>query len=255
MGLIVNADDFGKSEEVNKAIAECFEKGYIDRTTVMMNMPYAPAARDLAKEKGFLDRVGIHLNLTEGRPLTEGISKNPLFCDENGEFNAAFYRSTKLRLHMDSNSVKEIYDELKAQLDKYVELGFTLNHVDSHHHVHTNLPVLKALKRLSKEYKLSSVRLSRNLYTGGSFLQRVYKDYYNKCVKKICEGTTDFFGSFKDAEEYLSTQFNKDKGAFKRYLSDLTLEIMVHPMYTEESVLVDTDIPFIEENSLYEAIR
>ena len=39
MGLIINADDFGKNQNVNKAITECFNKGLINQTTVMVNMP------------------------------------------------------------------------------------------------------------------------------------------------------------------------------------------------------------------------
>lgn len=255
MGIIVNADDFGKSKEVNKAITECFLKGYINRTTAMMNMPGIDEALTLAKENGFIDRVGIHLNLTEGKPLTEGIAKNPLFCDENGMFNAAFYKSTKLRLHMDSKSVKNIYDELKAQLDKYKEFGFSLNHVDSHHHVHTNYPVYKALKRLSSQYDFSSVRLSRNLFTGGGLLQKVYKDFYNTIVKSICKSTTKYFGSYMDLKEYIDSAFNADSSAFKAFLADDILEVMVHPMYDNEGVLVDTTVPFEEEILLYEAIK
>lgn len=255
MGLIVNADDFGKSKEVNRAIAECFEKGYIDRTTVMMNMPYVDEALEIAKSNGFESKVGIHFNLTEGRPLTEGIAKNPLFCDENGIFNAAFYKTTRLRLHMDRESIQNIFDELRAQFEKYVEYGFKLNHADSHHHVHTNYPVLKALKKLSLDYEFSSVRLSRNLYAGGSLLQNIYKGIYNKSVKKICKSTTDLFGSYDDLTKYIDAKYDGNVGAFKELLKNQTLEIMVHPMYSEKGLLVDTGTPFEEEYLLYEAVR
>ena len=41
--MVINADDFGYSESVNKAISDCFEKGLINRTTIMVNMPQAEA--------------------------------------------------------------------------------------------------------------------------------------------------------------------------------------------------------------------
>lgn len=255
MQLIVNADDFGKSEDVNRAISECFDKGYIDRTTIMVNMPFAEKACEMAKEKGFFDKVGLHINLTEGQPLTEGIKNNPLFCDENGQYNAAFYRSTRLRLHMDRASVNDIYNELKAQIDKYIEFGFTLNHIDSHHHVHTNYPVLKALKSLSREYEFKSIRLSRNLYFGGGFLSRKYKEIYNNSVKKICDNTTEYFGSYVDAQNYRNEINKTDASAFKKFTNEHSLEVMVHPMYSLDGVLVDTEVPFEEEILLYEAIR
>ena len=257
MALIVNADDFGKSQEVNKAIEESFSKGFINRTTIMVNMPAAEEAYEIAYKNGFVNKVGIHLNLTEGYPITENIKKNRDFCDEDGKFNSAFYHSTKKRLYMNEQAVSVITEELKAQLDKYKELGFTLNHVDSHHHVHTNYPVFKALKRLSKEYEFSSVRLSRNLYKGGSKLNRLYKYLFNKSVKKICSSTTDYFGSFKDAVDYFATEFNEelvDDASSKcvKFYSEKDLEIMVHPMYSKDGVLVDTDIPFEKEILLYE---
>jgi len=250
MSLIVNADDFGISSEVNRAISECFEKGYIDRTTVMVNMPAAEEASAISDEKGFKDRVGLHINLTQGKPLTEGIAHNPYFCDENGNFNAAFYSKTILRLHMNKKSMNDMYSEVKAQLDEYVRLGFTLNHIDSHHHVHTNYPVYRVLKRLSREYSFSSVRLSRNLYAGGNSLVRKYKEFYNRGLKKICAETGDLFGSYEDAKNYFA-----DTEEAKKTISSKNVEIMVHPMYLEENILSDSETPFFEEGQFYNSIR
>lgn len=256
MSLIVNADDFGKSAEINRAITECFEKGYINRTTVMVNMPFAEEAFEIATENGFADKVGIHLNLTDGKPLTDGIKFNPDFCDISGNFNAAFFHSKKKRLHMSKESVEDIAAEFKAQLDRYRELGFTLDHVDSHHHVHTNFPMYKALKMLSDEYYFTSIRLSRNLYKGGSIVNRLYKSFYNKKIKKICEKTSDYFGLFSDALDYFGTNTTDTKAEFNSFCNKYDLEIMVHPMY-KDGVLVDemsTDsyVPFEKEILLYE---
>lgn len=257
MSLIVNADDFGKTPEVNRAIEECFKRGYINRTTVMVNMPYAEEAFEIAQRNGFINKVGLHVNLTEGKPLTESIKMNSDFCSVDGTFNAEFYHSTRKRLHMDKESVSDIMEEIKAQLDKYVELGFTLNHMDSHHHVHTNYPVYKALKALSKEYYFSSIRLSRNLYKGGSSFNRIYKTVINSKFKKICNSTTDYFGSFRDVVDYFATESDKEVlDSTTDIISDFCqkndLEVMVHPMYSSDGILVDTDIPFEREILLYE---
>ena len=48
--LIVNADDFGISHEVNEAISLCFMKGYINQTTIMVNMPFFCEAIEMAKK-------------------------------------------------------------------------------------------------------------------------------------------------------------------------------------------------------------
>ncbi len=242
MKVIVHADDFGKSESVNHAIAECFARNLIQRTTIMVNMPAADEAAAIAREQGFAGQVGIHLNLTEGRPLTADIRSNPLLCDEKGNFHAGFQRRTKYRLYMDELTIAQIRKELDAQLEKYGAYGFTLWHIDSHHHVHTNYPVLRALKPLAKKYRFSSVRLSRNLFRGGNPLMRLYKVFYNHAIKKLCLETANYFGSYQDFVAYHNT--------IKKFPSKYRLEIMVHPMYDEHGTLVDNDFPMEKERIL-----
>ena len=257
MSVSVNADDFGMSIEINDAIIEAFLKKYIDTTTLMANMPAAEDAYAKAKKHGLLDKVGIHLNITAGVPLTEGIRNNPLICDSKGEFNAAFYHNTKYRLYMDELTISEIRAEFDAQLKRFLDLGFFCMHVDSHHHVHTNIPVFKAIKQLSDKYDYDYIRLSRNLYHGGSFVNSVYKYFYNASVKKSSRTSADVFGSYRDymtffgldpySEADRSLAMNED---MKKYLCVKNVEIMVHPMFNEEGVLVDTDIPMSEERAL-----
>ena len=249
MGLIRNADDFGKNESVNRAIQTCFQKGYIDRTTLMVNMPDAAQAVEIAKKEGFFDRVGIHLNLTEGMPLTQPIRSNPLLCDATGRFHAAFRQTTKYRLYMDQLSEEQIFTELDAQLQQYANWGFPLFHVDSHHHVHTDVPVYGVLKKLSRKYRFSSVRLSRNLYRGGNPLTRIYKGFYNRSVARLCDTTTDLFGSFEDLTGYGTWEQNRILCEKKQ------IEIMLHPMYDAQDRLVDTQRPMDEVQDYLNRVR
>lgn len=57
--VIANADDFGKSHEVNLGILDGFKRGMLQRTTLMVNMPFADEAVQLAKENGFLRQGGL----------------------------------------------------------------------------------------------------------------------------------------------------------------------------------------------------
>ena len=79
--MIVIADDFGLSEEVNAAIVEAFDRGLLTGASIIANMPAFEEACELAAEHGFQDRVGTHLNLTEGTPLTERGFDAPLHPD------------------------------------------------------------------------------------------------------------------------------------------------------------------------------
>ena len=69
--LIINADDFGLNTSVNHAIIESFEKGLINSTTLMANMPGFEEAIELAHKNNIIDKIGIHLCLTEGEPITK----------------------------------------------------------------------------------------------------------------------------------------------------------------------------------------
>ncbi len=66
--LIVNADDFGLTTEVNKGIIEAYRNGIVTSTTIMVNMPgFADAVEKIRCTPGLA--VGIHLNLTYGVPV------------------------------------------------------------------------------------------------------------------------------------------------------------------------------------------
>ncbi|MGA2094374.1 MAG: ChbG/HpnK family deacetylase, partial [Sedimentisphaerales bacterium] len=67
--LIINADDFGLCRGVNKGIAEAHATGVLTSATLMANMPAAEEAVEIAHKLSNLG-VGVHLNLTEGKPLS-----------------------------------------------------------------------------------------------------------------------------------------------------------------------------------------
>ena len=230
--LISNADDFGISDSVNNAIADSFERQVISNTTIMVNMDAAAEARRLSVAKGFADRVGIHINLTAGEPLTDDIKKSRLFCDNDGRFNAAFHLNVKSRLHLSAAEMKYVSKEIEAQFERYLDLGFTEKHFDSHHHVHTDRPVWLVIRPLAKKYGFKTSRLGRNVYDKADAFNRLYKGWLNASIKSAGLAYTDYFGSFKDYEE----MWDKLPIAFKG-------EMMLHPMYSDDGVLMDTNTP------------
>ena len=242
LNLSVNADDFGENNSVSEAICESYFKGLISDTTIMVNMPGAKNATKLAQKYGFADRVGLHLNLTAGVPFTPAITKCPEFCDLSGNFNAAFHLSGTRRLILDRRHKAALSAEIEAQIKEYLKLGYTKLHLDSHHHVHTDLSVWGVLAPLLKKYAFRSVRISRNMYCENDvpgLAKKVYKGGFNALLKSGGFETTDYFGS---AQDYLHSK-NLIKPGSK-------VEIMVHPLYSEEGVLLDTDRPFTEPGYL-----
>lgn len=234
--MIINADDFGYSKEVNMAIADCFKNKTINRTTIMVNMPCAEEAVELSKENDFFDCVGLHINLTEGKALSKECASSKL-CDENGFFKGTFHIPFKSRLYLNKNIRHAICCEVEAQIKKYLEMGFTLMHADSHNYTHAYFSVYTPVRKLLKKYGFKSVRISRNVAPEKFSLPfRIYKDLFNGMIKRLKIngkkiGTTEYFCSVQD--------FNASMD--KRKIKD-DIELMTHPTYIGD-VLTDNTLP------------
>lgn len=234
--MIINADDFGCSESVNRAIVDCFKQNRINRTTIMVNMPYTDEAVMLAKENSFFDCVGLHINLTEGKALSEECASSEL-CDENGFFKGTFHIPFKSRLYLDKNIRRAIASEVETQIKKYIELGFTLMHADSHNYTHTYFSVYGEVRKLLKKYGFKTTRISRNVSPEKFSLPfKIYKTVFNSMIKNLKTnggkiGTTKYFGSFQDLIGLnIDSEFKND------------IEIMTHPDYFGD-VLMDNTLP------------
>ncbi|MCR4892019.1 MAG: ChbG/HpnK family deacetylase [Lachnospiraceae bacterium] len=241
---IVNGDDFGINENVNRAITECFERRILTGTTLMVNMPRAREAAELAHRYGFAEMVGLHLNLTSGRPLTTPIRSCRRFCRKGGRFNAYFQQHTLTRLSISRREREAVAIEIEAQIRRYLSFGLPERHLDSHHHVHTDRSIMRELMPLLMKYNFHSIRLTRNLFQQMGFLKRVYKKNFNGNLKKSGLITTDYFGSYQDL-----LQMGDE-------LPDNALvEIMLHPMYGPNGRLMDTKTPISEVSLLLASLN
>ena len=216
MAIIVNADDFGKSHEVNLGIVEGFKRGMLQRATLMVNMPFTDEAVQLARENNFFDKVGLHLNLTEGVSLTENIRHILWLCSEK-ELTSRIIPYLRRHWKLTCQEQSFIHEEMKAQFDKYVSYGLPLRHVDSHHHVHNEYVIYRMLCDLAAEYEFRSMRIARDLMPLNSWKQRLkclYKSWINHSIRARFS-STDHFGSYEDYLRYF-----KGEGS---------VEIMLHP--------------------------
>lgn len=221
MKLIVNADDWALEPLRDKAIVECFHRGWLDQTTAVMNRPGLEQATELARREGLMDRVGLHVNLIYGRPLTEGLRRCPLFCDADGLFNARFHMSTKSRLWLASDVKRLVADEVRAQARLYKRLGYGLLHADSHQHAHNDFSITPVIVSILKEEGFRTLRIARNIGPGLSSVKKAYKALFNGYLKRTGLAFTDYFGSIADFRQ-----------AQKNLPKDATVELMCHPMWT-----------------------
>jgi predicted glycoside hydrolase/deacetylase ChbG (UPF0249 family) len=228
---IVNADDFGMSDSVNRAIVESMRAGFVTTTSMMANMPGFEDAVSLAREHAWLKgRIGVHLNLTEGRPLSRPILDCPRFC--NGDHRFSHDRKRPL-FRLTGRERKAVYEELKTQIERVLAAGIQPIHFDSHHHVHTEWAISPVVRLLAWEYGIPRIRLTRNIGPAPGIAKRLYKSFFNHCRIGRSHGfhNTDYFGDIGDVLYW----------ARNRDLKGKRVEIMVHPRYDEQGELVDLD--------------
>lgn len=196
--IIVNADDFGMSAEGNRAIVEAFGNGMISSTTVMTNMPGFDEACELAHRYRFFGKVGVHLNLTSGYPLSAPIQRCPRLCDDSGKFRS---RQTLFLLSMDERLAVET--EIAAQIRACLDRGLVPTHLDSHHHVHTEWAIGTSVIAVARRYGIKAIRLSRNCGPGIDFVRKFYKLAYNTRLRLYGLAKTRYFGSSADVQQIL----------------------------------------------------
>lgn len=160
--LIVNADDFGLHPLVNAGIIEGHRRGCISSTSLMPGGAAFAEAVSLAKETPTLG-IGVHLTLVGGEqtvcPFGEVaslVNQQGRLLENYGLFLQRFFTG-KIRL-------SEVERELAAQIEKAVNTGIPITHVDSHQHLHVLPKIRDIVIDLAKQYKISAVRIPAEPY-------------------------------------------------------------------------------------------
>ena len=136
--IIVNADDFGLTTSASTGIIDAHRNGQVNSTTMMVNTPGTEEAVELANANPRLG-VGLHFNLTEGRPLTSAQS----LVDSDGSFRLR--EDLIRRVIRKAVNPLDIRQEFEAQLTRFRNLGLEPSHIDSHQHIHMAPGVFRAI--------------------------------------------------------------------------------------------------------------
>jgi chitin disaccharide deacetylase len=203
--LIVNADDFGLTDGVSRGILDAHRKGIVTSTTVIVNRPIDPGLVEQLLGSGL--GVGLHLNLTLARPISEPARVRSL-VDAEGVF-IRDPREVAARANKDEARI-----ELGTQIDAFRRLaGRFPTHLDSHHHVGRHEPIMELVLDFARAIKVPV---------------RSQDDVARASARKVKVRTTDHFIGDAGAEPYWTTD---------RVLGHLdtlpggTTEFMTHPGY------------------------
>jgi len=156
--LIVNADDFGFTSGVNRAIVEAHTHGIVTSSTLMANGPAFEGAVKLAKTVPDLS-VGCHVVLIDGQPLLDTKRLATLTASQDGgnQFRDSLkiFAARALTGRLDS---AEIEAESTAQIHKLQSTGISVSHVDTHKHTHLFPSVLRPLLRAARACGVHAIR-------------------------------------------------------------------------------------------------
>jgi hopanoid biosynthesis associated protein HpnK len=152
--LIINADDFGYTCGVNRAIVEAHTRGVVTSSTLMANGPAFSEAVDLSRTTPKLS-IGCHIVLTDGEPIHKP-EQLPSLTDSN-QFRDGM-GSFAMRAITGSMKAEEITAEATAQIRKLQSSGIPVSHFDTHKHTHLFPRVLRPLLRAAADCGVRAVR-------------------------------------------------------------------------------------------------
>ena len=155
--LIVNADDLGWTHGVNRGIAEAHRNGIVTSASLIANGGAFEAGVQTARESPRLG-VGVHLNLSDGKPVAPA-EKVKSLLDENGDFSGG-PEALLFRLTAKSLETKEVETEWNAQIDKVRAAGIRPTHLDGHKHVQMLPGLFVVALRLAKKHGIEAVRVA-----------------------------------------------------------------------------------------------
>jgi len=210
--LIINADDFGFTSDVNAGIVHAHREGVLTSATLMANGNAFDDAVRLSRETPTLD-IGCHLVLVQGRSLLTG---RPL---PEGPRDLLF---------MLARRQIDVYAELRAQMEAILSSGIRPTHLDSHKHTHIVPGIFRQVVRLAREFSVPYVRLPLDETVPLARLPCAFAGrYYRRIASASAVQMTDHFLGFRLTGSLDERTF----AAALQSVREGATELMCHPGY------------------------
>ena len=163
--LIVNADDFGLTAGVNRAILELHRAGVLTSATLMARAAATDEAIQMALSAPSLG-VGCHVVLVDGEPVLSPLKEIPHLANpSDGRFRPSLIgflnwlsRDSDRRWPFRGRAIREIEAEASAQIALLQSRGLRLTHIDTHKHTHMFPAVLRPVLRAARAAGIRAVR-------------------------------------------------------------------------------------------------
>jgi predicted glycoside hydrolase/deacetylase ChbG (UPF0249 family) len=247
--LIVNADDLGWTDGVNRGILEAFHHGIVTSTSLLANGAAFAGGVEAARSAPGLG-VGVHLNLSDGPPVAERETITSLLNDD-GEFAGGPERLLLRRVRR-GLILGEVESEWDAQIQKVRDAGIAPTHLDGHKHVHMLPGLFEIALKLAKRHDIGAIRVSleasslraalssgKKLHAGVVLKQGVQARGLKLLARDAREqaehagiSTTDYFCGIAQTGELT----REGLAQFVKSLPDGTTELICHPGYADAAL-------------------
>jgi hopanoid biosynthesis associated protein HpnK len=246
--LIVNADDFGLTRGVNRAIAACHQRGIVSSATLMATGACFDEAVQLAGRMPRLS-VGCHVVLVDGEPLLPASEVRSLLAPGTDRFYHSIAEVLRA-VTLGRFRAVEVEAEAGAQLARLREAGVRVSHCDAHKHTHMFPSILRPLLRAAAAHGVRAVRnpfeaaqavsFAEALRNGTLLLRKTETTVlraglhrrWRKTVREAGFATTD--GSLGVAST--GTLDEASLRAMLRHLPDGLWELVCHPGYNDSEL-------------------
>jgi chitin disaccharide deacetylase len=217
--LVINADDFGRSADINAAVLQAHTDGVLTAASLMVGEESFDEAVEIARKYPSLG-VGLHLTLLCGRSVLPPqqipglVNSNRCFTNCPVTAGMRYFFLPGLR--------RQIEAELEAQFEKFFATGLPLDHVNGHLHFHLHPTVLRIITANARRWNLRHVRLTHDPFwmnarlaagrwtyrASHAFVFRALSGRARKCFRSLRLRHTDrVFGLLQDSrmdEDYVS---------------------------------------------------
>jgi predicted glycoside hydrolase/deacetylase ChbG (UPF0249 family) len=247
--LIVNADDLGWTDGVNRGIVEAFHHGIVTSTSLLANGAAFAGGVEAARSAPGLG-VGVHLNLSDGPPVADRETVTSLL-NNDGEFVGG-PENLLLRRARRGLSLAEVENEWDAQIQKVRDAGISPTHLDGHKHVHMLPGLFEIALKLAKRHDIGAIRVSLEASSLRAALSSGSKRNAGVVMKQGVQArglkllardareqtgragisTADYFCGIAQTGELTREGMEQ----FVKSLPDGTTELMCHPGYADAAL-------------------
>jgi chitin disaccharide deacetylase len=237
--LVINADDFGLTEGINRGIVDAFQNGIVTSTSLLATMPAFHHAAELAL-KNHLD-IGAHISLTLGTPCTGKGSLAPILRD--GQFIDS-YRNLFMNIYRGRIKREDLEYEIECQIAKIEKNGLRINHINGHQHILMLPSLLKTIFSLMKKHEIPFLRVPAEIikvsslrsHKGWAFLVLGVLSKYAKFRLNLAGSTLRTSTCFHGLAFSERMSLKDLMGVLKSVKPGIT-EIQCHPGYWDKDFL------------------